>query len=88
VLHAGVAIVAVELMCNGRGPRRSIGAALLAGIAIKVALEAPWAGVLRHPPGWDIAVAPFAHATGLLAGIACAATSIILARLRGTNRST
>jgi hypothetical protein len=27
---------------------------------------------LRHPPGWDIATAPFAHASGLVAGLAAA----------------
>lgn len=72
VLHAGVAVVGVELLAYERGPRRVIGAALLAGLAVKVTLEAPWQGPLRHPPGWDIAVAPFAHLTGFVAGIGCA----------------
>jgi hypothetical protein len=61
------------LLRHGAGRARWIGAALLAGTAAKVLLEAPWGPVLRHPAGWDIAVAPLAHATGALAGAACAA---------------
>ena len=72
VLHAGVAIVAVHLLLRATGRRRWIAAALLIGLAAKVVAEEPWGDVLRHPPGWDIAVAPLAHATGLLAGAACA----------------
>lgn len=72
VLHAGVAIVGVHLAWRGAGGRRAVGLALLAGLAVKVLSETPWAGVLRHPGGWDIAVAPFAHASGALAGLLCA----------------
>jgi rhomboid family GlyGly-CTERM serine protease len=73
VLHAGVAAVAVHLIVAARGTRRLVGIGLLAGIAVKVAMEAPWGEALRHPAGWDIAVAPFAHASGLVAGAAMAA---------------
>ena len=74
VLHAGVAVVAVHLIAAARGARRAIGFALLAALALKVASETPWAAdALRHPPGWDIAVAPFAHAAGLVAGAFAAA---------------
>ncbi|MEO7150157.1 MAG: hypothetical protein ABIX46_00365 [Burkholderiaceae bacterium] len=69
VLHAGVAVVALHLAVVGRGSARVIGGALLAGLAVKLLSEAPWAGPLRHPPGWDIAVAPLAHATGVAAGL-------------------
>ena len=72
VLHAGAAVVAVQLIRAGPTPRRLIGVALLAGLLIKVLRETPWGPALRHPPGWDIATAPFAHATGLLAGLGCA----------------
>jgi rhomboid family GlyGly-CTERM serine protease len=72
VLHAGVAIAAVQLMREGVRRRRVLGVAILSGLALKVLLEAPWAGPLAHPPGWDIATAPLAHASGLVAGlIAC-----------------
>jgi len=69
VLHAGIACVGVYLIMNARGPRRAIGALLLAALAIKVSSETPWGPALRHPAGWDIATAPLAHATGLLAGV-------------------
>lgn len=72
VLHAGVAIAALELVVTGPRQRRGIGLAILAGLALKVLLEAPWGPPLVHPAGWDIAVAPFAHACGTLAGLACA----------------
>lgn len=72
VLHAGVAIVAVHLVVAGAGRRRLLGAAVLAGLLAKVAAESPWGPVLQYRPGWDIAIAPLAHATGLAAGALCA----------------
>ncbi len=75
VLHAGVACVGVYLVVRSRGGPRLIGAALLAGAVLKVLAEAPWGPALRHPAGWDIAVAPFAHASGLIAGLAAAAVA-------------
>jgi rhomboid family GlyGly-CTERM serine protease len=72
LLHAGVAVAAVRLLCSDRGWRRGIGAALLAGLLAKVLLESPWDGATRQVAGWDIAIAPLAHATGLLAGVASA----------------
>jgi rhomboid family GlyGly-CTERM serine protease len=72
VLHAGVAVAAVQLLRGERGARRAIGAALAAGLLLKLLLEAPWLGPLRQVPGWDIAIAPLAHATGVTAGVLCA----------------
>ena len=54
----------------------------LALVALKVASEAPWGPALRHPAGWDIATAPFAHASGLVAGLLAAALSETVARQR------
>lgn len=71
VLHAGVAVAAVGLVLRGSAMQRAIGAAMAAGLLAKVLLEAPWAGPLIQPRGWDIAVAPLAHATGALAGWVC-----------------
>lgn len=68
VLHAGVAVVGVHLAAAGRDHRRWIGAAVLAGLAVKVAGESPWGAAIVRPAGWDIAIAPAAHAGGLLAG--------------------
>ena len=76
VLHAGVAVAALHLAWRGRGGERWIGAALLGGLALKVSSEAPWGAPLRHPAGWDIAVAPAAHACGLAAGLLCAAVAL------------
>lgn len=80
VLHAGVAAVALHLIVATRGTRRRIGIAMLAGLALKVLLESPWGAALRHPPGWDIAVAPFAHASGLVVGAALAGLAEAWAR--------
>lgn len=71
VLHAGVAVAACQVLAD-RTARRWVGAAVLAGLAAKVVLEAPWRGAVRLLPGWDIAIAPLAHASGALAGFACA----------------
>lgn len=76
VLHAGVAVVAVHLLCTRE--RRLLGAVMLFGLLAKVLSEAPWAGPLRHPPGWDIAVAPLSHASGLASGLLCAAIAELL----------
>lgn len=86
VLHAGTACVAVQLVLHARGPRRAIGALLLAALAIKVASETPWGPALRHPAGWDIATAPFAHASGLVAGVFAALLVDGVARLAGQRR--
>ncbi len=76
VLHAGVAVAAMHLLAAPRPRRaatRAIGAAVLGGLVLKLLLERPWAGPLAHPAGWDIALAPLAHAAGAAAGTACAA---------------
>ncbi|WP_280153185.1 rhomboid family intramembrane serine protease [Piscinibacter sp. XHJ-5] len=70
VLHAGVAVVAVHLLTL-RG-RRLLGSVMLGVLLAKVLSETPWTGALRHPPGWDIAIAPLAHASGLASGVLCA----------------
>jgi rhomboid family GlyGly-CTERM serine protease len=84
VLHAGVACVAWQLIVHERGRRRAIGVLTLALVAVKVVSEAPWGPALRHPADWDIATAPFAHASGLAAGLLAAALSdAVLRRRRG-----
>lgn len=86
VLHAGVAIAALHVLVNDALPRRRlIGAAILVLLGVKVIGESPWGPALTHPAGWDIAVAPFAHASGLVAGLLCGALAAALrwARRRG-----
>jgi rhomboid family GlyGly-CTERM serine protease len=73
VLHAGVAVAGWHVLRHGVGHRRSIGIALAAGLLVKLLGEQPWGPVLHHPPDWDIAVAPLAHATGAVFGVLCAA---------------
>jgi rhomboid family GlyGly-CTERM serine protease len=74
VLHAGVAVVVLHLVVAGTRTQRRIAWLLGAGLAIKVVAETPWQGpALRQSPGWDIAIAPFAHASGVLAGALCSA---------------
>jgi hypothetical protein len=68
VLHAGVAVVAVHLLWRPSRSQRRIGALVLAALAMKLLGEAPWAGPISHPSGWDVAVAPLAHVSGVLAG--------------------
>lgn len=71
VLHAGVAVAACVLLRQSPR-RRRIGAFVLAGLAAKVLLEQPWLGPVQRWSGWDIAVAPLAHATGALTGLVAA----------------
>jgi rhomboid family GlyGly-CTERM serine protease len=88
VLHAGVAVAALFLVICGSGPRRLVGIVTVAVLAAKVLAEAPWGEVVRHPAGWDIAVAPVAHASGLLAGLATAAVATLLRPEAARRRAT
>ena len=80
VMHAGVAAVSLWLAWTGPGRRRTVGLLMLAGLAAKLLLEAPWGDPLRPSPGWDIALAPLGHATGSIAGMLCA--GLVIARRR------
>jgi rhomboid family GlyGly-CTERM serine protease len=79
VLHAGVAAAALTLVWRERGRRRAVGAAVAAGLLVKLIGESPWAAPLRHPTGWDFAVAPLAHATGAVAGALCTIVALAVA---------
>lgn len=82
VLHAGVAVAGLHVLLNDALPRRRlIGAAIVALLAVKVIGEAPWGPVLTRPAGWDIDVAPFAHACGLAAGVLCLLGATAVSRL-------
>jgi rhomboid family GlyGly-CTERM serine protease len=73
VLHAGVAVVAMQLIIEGPRRRRLLGVALFAGVALKLLSETPWIGPVQHPQGIDIATVPLAHVTGAVSGlVACA----------------
>ena len=87
VLHAGVAVLAMHLLIFGAHAQRGIGALVLAGLCLKVLSESPWGPALRAAPHWGISVAPLAHASGLVAGLLCAAIAYGLAWLRDRPRT-
>jgi rhomboid family GlyGly-CTERM serine protease len=82
VLHAGVAIAAWHLLRHDTGSRRTIGAAVMAGLVVKLLLEKPWGAPTQQVSGWDFPVAPLAHATGAIAGLVCAALADVATRGR------
>jgi rhomboid family GlyGly-CTERM serine protease len=77
VVHAGVAAAALWLVLAERGPRQAWGGAILLGLLIKLGLEQPWGPALRTWGGWDIAVAPWVHASGAVAGAVCALVAFV-----------
>jgi len=85
LLHAGVAVAVVELLAR-RGRDRLVGAAIAAGLLAKLWLEQPLGPALRTLPGWDIAIAPFAHLSGTLAGALSALVWLAWRRLRASSR--
>ena len=80
MLHAGVAEAALWLVARERGRRQLIGAAILAVLLVKILGESPWGPALQHRAGWDINIAPFAHASGALAGLLCARLALLFIR--------
>ncbi len=86
VLHAGVAVAAPWLLVHHRGRPRAVGAALLAGLVLKVVLEDPLGAPHVRPAGWDIAIAPFAHAAGALAGALLGGIAAACTRPRQSRR--
>ena len=88
VLHAGVAIVCLHLLWQGRGGRRVVGGLVTLGLIIKIVSESPWGPALQHSDTVDIALAPLAHATGALAGLLCGALALAFTRHRKTDTTT
>jgi len=85
LLHAGVAVAALELLARG-GRQRRLGAAIAAGLALKLWLEQPLGTPLRAVAGWDIAIAPFSHLSGALAGALSALVWLGWQRARASSR--
>ncbi|HET9646446.1 MAG TPA: rhombosortase [Burkholderiaceae bacterium] len=77
VLHAGAAIVACRLALEDPRRERLIGLAVLAGLAVKIAIEGPVGSAVRKMPDWDIPIVPLAHAAGFVAGVLCALASAL-----------
>jgi len=76
VLHAGVVVAALPLLWRGADRRRWIGAAVLAGLAVKLFLERAWLSPVQQAPGWDFPIAGAAHLSGALAGLVCGALAL------------
>jgi rhomboid family GlyGly-CTERM serine protease len=71
ISHGGVAVVVSWLLLHGQPMQQRIAALLGLGLLAKIWTESPWGEGLRVVAGWDIAVVPWAHASGVLAGIIC-----------------
>ncbi|WP_157265382.1 rhomboid family intramembrane serine protease [Azohydromonas aeria] len=71
VLHAGVAVASTALLARAGLPRY-VGAAVWAGLLLKLGLESPWSPWPAAAAGRDFSVATQAHAAGALAGALCA----------------
>ncbi len=77
VVHAGVAIVTLHVIVAGH---RWVGGTILAMLFVKLITESPFGAPLQHVSGWDIALAPIAHATGVAAGLLCGGVAETIAR--------
>ncbi|MEO6624826.1 MAG: rhombosortase, partial [Burkholderiaceae bacterium] len=87
VLHAGVVVAALPLLWRGTGRRRWIGAAVLAGLALKLFLERAWSSPVQQVPGWDFPIAGAAHLSGALAGLVCGALALCCSARAGDHVS-
>lgn len=81
VLHAGVAVAVLTLLSRARRADRLWGLVIGLGLVAKIMLEQPLGPALRQVPGWGIAIAPLAHATGAMAGMLCAVLMQLQRRL-------
>jgi rhomboid family GlyGly-CTERM serine protease len=88
VLHAGVTVVIVFLLVTGTRAQRWVAVIALIGLVGKLIGEAPWGPATRHTAAWDIPIAPLAHATGVIAGAACAIAVLLLPLRQPTTRTT
>ncbi len=80
VLHAGVAICSVAACREPDWLIKAVGWALLAGLALKVLIEAPWSRPLQESAALGITVVPLAHAAGAVLGLLGGVAAIALQR--------
>jgi len=89
VLHAGVAVLCAQQIETGRQRRlQLLGWVMLLGLGFKIIMENPWHIQLERPPGSDITVAPWAHLSGIVAGITLYLFSSVTKQLTGVTRLT
>ena len=81
VLHAGAAVVGCHLVIHADRPTtRLVGCAWLLALACKIFMENPWQHVLFLSSASAIKVAPWAHFSGVIAGLVCGTLVHLLAR--------
>lgn len=78
VVHAGVAIVIAQTLVAGTRAQRFVVGCVLVGLVGKIASETPWRGAVQQFEGWDIAIAPIVHVTGIVSGSACLAAARLI----------
>lgn len=74
VLHAGATIIACHQIITPPTPNprsRILGWTLLIGLVFKLIMENPWGPVLILSSASAIKVAPWAHFSGVMAGLVC-----------------
>jgi rhomboid family GlyGly-CTERM serine protease len=82
VLHAGVAICAVAACREPDRLAKAVGGMLLAGLALKVVIEAPWSRPLQESAALGITVVPLAHAAGAVLGLLAGVVAVVMQRPR------
>lgn len=94
VLHAGAAVLALQQVVipnvshSGRHQQNTWpGWILLAALVFKVFMENPWGAVLILSSASAIKVAPWAHFSGLMAGLACGGVFFMWDKCRPPNSS-
>jgi rhomboid family GlyGly-CTERM serine protease len=81
-LHAGVAICAVAACREPDRLAKAVGGMLLAGLALKVLIEAPWSRPLQESAALGITMVPLAHAAGAALGLLAGVVALLVQRQR------
>lgn len=77
VLHAGAMVLAMQqIITPTQTGHRQTGWILLACLLFKIVMENPWGAVLILSSSSAIKVAPWAHFSGALAGLACGSLAL------------
>lgn len=87
VLHAGVAVLAVQLLLGGPRALRPWGTLLLAGLLLKLWLEQGWARPVVWDPGNQMSVVQAAHLAGAAWGACFGALGAGWSRWRARRRA-
>ncbi len=82
VLHAGVAVLAVQLLLGGPRALRPWGLLLMAGLLLKLWLERGWSSPVVWDPGNQMSVVRAAHVSGAAWGALLGALGTLWPRWR------